>query len=81
MHEVKRALPEDALVFSEGVTNGKHIEMAIAPEAQGQLVKVRGGGIGPGLPGALGAALAVKLLSDNRSKTKPSNFHVKHMII
>jgi len=58
MHEIKRALPENALVFSESVTNGKHLEMAIAPEAPGQLVKVRGGGIGPGLPGALGAALA-----------------------
>ena len=58
MHEIKRALPDNALVFSESVTNGKHLEMAIAPEAPGQLVKVRGGGIGPGLPGALGAALA-----------------------
>jgi benzoylformate decarboxylase len=58
MHEIKQALPDDALVFSESVTNGKHIEMAICPERPGQLVKVRGGGIGPGLPGALGAALA-----------------------
>src|SRR5919197_370354 len=33
MHEIKRALPEHALVFSEGVTNTKHVEMAIAPEA------------------------------------------------
>ena len=32
--------------------------MAIAPDGPGQLVKVRGGGIGPGLPGSLGAALA-----------------------
>jgi benzoylformate decarboxylase len=58
MHEIKRALPDNGLVFSESVTNGKHLEMAIAPETPGQLVKVRGGGIGPGLPGALGAALA-----------------------
>jgi thiamine pyrophosphate-dependent acetolactate synthase large subunit-like protein len=58
MHELKQALPDNALVFSEGVTNGKHVEMAIAPERPGQLVKVRGGGIGPGLPGTLGAALA-----------------------
>jgi thiamine pyrophosphate-dependent acetolactate synthase large subunit-like protein len=58
MHEIKQALPENALVFSESVTNGKHIEMAISPDQPGQLVKVRGGGIGPGLPGALGAALA-----------------------
>ena len=58
MHEIKQALPANGLVFSEGVTNTKHVEMAIAPEVPGQLVKVRGGGIGPGLPGALGAALA-----------------------
>jgi benzoylformate decarboxylase len=58
MHEIKRALPENSLVFSEGVTNGKHVEMAISPSEPAQLVKVRGGGIGPGLPGALGAALA-----------------------
>ena len=58
MHEIKQALPANALVFSEGVTNTKHVEMAIAPEQLGQLVKVRGGGIGPGLPGTLGAALA-----------------------
>ena len=58
MHEIKQALPDNALVFSESVTNSKHIEMAISPDQPGQLVKVRGGGIGPGLPGALGAALA-----------------------
>jgi benzoylformate decarboxylase len=58
MHEIKQVLPENGLVFSEGVTNGKHVEMAVAPEEPGRLVKVRGGGIGPGLPGALGAALA-----------------------
>ncbi len=58
MHEIKQALPENALVFSESITNTKHMEMAIAPERPEQLVKVRGGGIGPGLPGSLGAALA-----------------------
>jgi thiamine pyrophosphate-dependent acetolactate synthase large subunit-like protein len=58
MHELKQTLPANALVFSEGVTNTKHVEMAIAPTEPGQLVKVRGGGIGPGLPGSLGAALA-----------------------
>jgi benzoylformate decarboxylase len=58
MHEIKRVLPDDALVFAEGVTNGKHVEMAIAPDRPERLVKVRGGGIGPGLPGTLGAALA-----------------------
>lgn len=58
MHEIKQTLPENALVFSEGITNSRHVEMAIAPDEPGRLVKVRGGGIGPGLPGSLGAALA-----------------------
>ncbi len=58
MHEVKQALPENALVFAEGVTNSRHIEMALAPDEPARLVKVRGGGIGPGLPGSIGAALA-----------------------
>jgi len=58
MHEVRQALPANYLVFSEGITNSKHVEMAIAPDEPGRLVKVRGGGIGPGLPGSLGAALA-----------------------
>jgi thiamine pyrophosphate-dependent acetolactate synthase large subunit-like protein len=58
MHELKQTLPDNGLIFAEGVTNTKHVEMAIAPETPGRLVKVRGGGIGPGLPGALGAALA-----------------------
>src|SRR5438552_2755805 len=58
MHELNQALPENGLVFAEGVTNTKHIEMAIAPATPARLVKVRGGGIGPGLPGSLGAALA-----------------------
>jgi thiamine pyrophosphate-dependent acetolactate synthase large subunit-like protein len=59
MHEIKQTLPENSLVFSEGLTNSKHVEMAIAPDEPGRLVKVRGGGIGPGLPGSLGAALAM----------------------
>lgn len=58
MHEIKQSLPENFLIFSEGVTNTKHVEMAIAPDEPARLVKVRGGGIGPGLPGSLGAALA-----------------------
>src|SRR6185295_19656931 len=56
VHELKQVLPENYLVFSEGITNSKHVEMAIAPNEPGRLVKVRGGGIGPGLPGSLGAA-------------------------
>jgi benzoylformate decarboxylase len=58
MHELKQVLPENYLIFAEAITNSKHVEMAIAPDEPARLVKVRGGGIGPGLPGSLGAALA-----------------------
>lgn len=58
MHEIRHALPENFLVFSEAITNSAHLNQAIMPMEPGQMVRVRGGGIGPGLPGTLGAALA-----------------------
>ena len=58
MHEIRHALPDDFLVFSEAITNQPHLHQAIMPTEPGQMVRVRGGGIGPGLPGTLGAALA-----------------------
>jgi benzoylformate decarboxylase len=58
MHEIRHALPENYLVFSEAITNSAHLNQAIMPMEPGRMVRVRGGGIGPGLPGSLGAALA-----------------------
>ena len=58
MHELKAALPANALVFAEAITNRPALEGALEPEAPGLLANVRGGGIGPGLPGSLGAQLA-----------------------
>jgi thiamine pyrophosphate-dependent acetolactate synthase large subunit-like protein len=58
MHELKAALPPNALVFAEAITNRGALEAALEPEAPGLLANVRGGGIGPGLPGSLGAQLA-----------------------
>jgi benzoylformate decarboxylase len=58
MHELREALPPDALVVSEAITNQHHLSAAIEPETAGQMIKTRGGGIGPGLPGTLGAQLA-----------------------
>jgi benzoylformate decarboxylase len=58
MHEIRHALPDNFLVFSEAITNSAHLNQAIMPEEPGRLVRVRGGGIGPGLPGSLGAQLA-----------------------
>jgi thiamine pyrophosphate-dependent acetolactate synthase large subunit-like protein len=58
MHELRQALPDNALVFSEAITNQPHLNAALMPNEPGRMVRVRGGGIGPGLPGSLGAQLA-----------------------
>jgi benzoylformate decarboxylase len=58
MHEIRHALPENFLVFAEAITNQPHLHQAIMPTEPGRMVRVRGGGIGPGLPGSLGAQLA-----------------------
>jgi benzoylformate decarboxylase len=58
MHEIRQALPENFLVFSEAITNQAHLSAAIDVTEPARVVRVRGGGIGPGLPGSLGAALA-----------------------
>ena len=58
MHEVARALPPNGTVFSEAITNSPHVEAAIRPDEPGRLLRGRGGGIGPGLPGSLGVQLA-----------------------
>jgi benzoylformate decarboxylase len=58
MHEIRHAIPDDALVFAEAITNAPHLAAALSPTAPGRMMRSRGGGIGPGLPGTLGAALA-----------------------
>lgn len=58
MHEIRHAIPHDALVFAEAITNAPHLAAALSPTAPGRMMRSRGGGIGPGLPGTLGAALA-----------------------
>ena len=58
MHEVRAALPDNALVFAEAITNRPQLDAAIEPDEPERVMHVRGGGIGPGLPGSLGAQLA-----------------------
>lgn len=58
MHEIRHAIPDDALVFAEAITNAPHLAAALSPTGPGRMMRSRGGGIGPGLPGTLGAALA-----------------------
>lgn len=58
MHELQAALPAGALVFAEAITNQAHLWAALQPTRPEQVLNSRGGGIGPGLPGTLGAQLA-----------------------
>ena len=58
MSDVKDALPDGAYVFAEPVTNGGAFERFIQSAMPERVTRVRGGGIGGGLPGTLGAALA-----------------------
>jgi benzoylformate decarboxylase len=58
MHEIREALPLDALVVAEAITNQPHLTAALEPDVPGRMIRIRGGGIGPGLPGTLGAQVA-----------------------
>src|SRR5205823_14008224 len=58
MNELRDALPENALVFAESISNQLQLIAALQPSEPEQLMHGRGGGIGPGLPGTLGAQLA-----------------------
>jgi thiamine pyrophosphate-dependent acetolactate synthase large subunit-like protein len=58
MHELRQVLPENFLIFAEAITNSAHLAAAVEVDEPGRIVRVRGGGIGPGLPGSLGAQLA-----------------------
>jgi benzoylformate decarboxylase len=58
MHEIRHGIPDDAMVYAEAITNSAHLAAALAPTEPGRLMRARGGGSGPGLPGTLGAQLA-----------------------
>jgi thiamine pyrophosphate-dependent acetolactate synthase large subunit-like protein len=59
MHEIQGvAKAREALVFAEALTGQSHLLAAMQATAPEQIMNGRGGGIGPGLPGALGAQLA-----------------------
>jgi thiamine pyrophosphate-dependent acetolactate synthase large subunit-like protein len=58
MHDLCAVLPDDAIVFAEAISNQAHLVAELQPDAPERLLIVRGGGIGPGLPGTLGAQLA-----------------------
>jgi len=57
MEEIAAALPPDAAIFDESVTSGGALQRYLRLEPGGYF-RARGGGLGPGMPGAVGLQLA-----------------------
>jgi thiamine pyrophosphate-dependent acetolactate synthase large subunit-like protein len=58
MEELAAHLPEDAIIFDEGLTNSPPISRYFPPQRTGQYFLTRGGSLGVGIPGAIGAKIA-----------------------
>ncbi len=58
MSEIADVLPPDAAVFDEAITSSGVLQRYVIPRP-GRYFRARGGGLGPGLPGALGLKLAM----------------------
>ncbi|MEU1196169.1 thiamine pyrophosphate-binding protein [Streptomyces sp. NPDC005813] len=58
LRELARRLPEDAMVFDEALTASPDISRHLPPNRPGHWFQTRGGSLGVGIPGALGARLA-----------------------
>jgi benzoylformate decarboxylase len=58
MKELSDRLPSGALVFDEALTSSPDLTRYLPPDAPGQFFQTRGGSLGVGIPGAIGAKLA-----------------------
>lgn len=58
LRELARQLPEDAVVFDEALTASPDVSRHLPPNRPGHWFQTRGGSLGVGIPGALGAQLA-----------------------
>jgi benzoylformate decarboxylase len=56
--ELAQRLPEDAIIFDEALTNSPALTRAIPPRKVASYFCTRGGSLGVGIPGAIGAKLA-----------------------
>ncbi len=56
--ELAQRLPGDAIIFDEALTNSPALTRAIPPQMSGAYFCTRGGSLGVGIPGAIGAKLA-----------------------
>ncbi|MDD2853108.1 MAG: thiamine pyrophosphate-binding protein [Desulfuromonadaceae bacterium] len=58
MKELARQLPADAIIFDEALTNSPALTRYLPPRKSGEFFQTRGGSLGVGVPGAIGAKLA-----------------------
>ncbi len=58
MEELASQLPEDAIIFDEALTSSPALVRYFPPTRDGQYFVTRGGSLGVGIPGAIGAKLA-----------------------
>lgn len=58
MADIRDCLPEDVVIYNESITAGADLTRTILPDKPGHYFSNHGGGIGQGLPGAIGIKLA-----------------------
>jgi len=58
MEALAARLPEDAIVFDEALTFSPEVTQYMPPRRPGSFFQTRGGSLGVGIPGAIGAKLA-----------------------
>ena len=58
MQELGARLPADAVIFDEALTSSPELTRYIPPDRPGHYFQTRGGSLGVGIPGAIGAKLA-----------------------
>jgi thiamine pyrophosphate-dependent acetolactate synthase large subunit-like protein len=58
MEELAPHLPKDAIIFDEALTSSPAVVRYFPPTSTGQYFLTRGGSLGVGIPGAIGAKLA-----------------------
>jgi benzoylformate decarboxylase len=59
MAELSRQVPPDAVFFDEALTNSPALTRYCPPTTPGRFFQTRGGSLGVGIPGAIGAKLAM----------------------
>jgi thiamine pyrophosphate-dependent acetolactate synthase large subunit-like protein len=58
MAELSERLPKDAIIFDEALTASTELTRYVPPVVPGTFFQTRGGSLGVGIPGAIGAKLA-----------------------